>query len=59
METIYLAGGCFWGMEALYRQLPGVTAVTAGYANGSDPEAANYAAVCTGTTGFREAVRVD
>lgn len=59
METIYFAGGCFWGMEHLYRRLPGVTAVTAGYANGSGPEAASYAAVCTGTTGFREAVRVD
>ena len=59
MKTIYLAGGCFWGMEQLYRTLPGVTEVTAGYANGSDPARANYPAVCTGTTGFREAIRVD
>lgn len=59
MKTIYFAGGCFWGMEALYRSLPGVKAVTAGYANGNSPAQANYEAVCTGMTGFREAVRVD
>lgn len=59
MSTIYLAGGCFWGMERLTRSLPGVTEVTTGYANGSGPECANYRQVCTGTTGFRETVRVD
>jgi len=58
METIYLAGGCFWGVEHLYRQLSGVTEVTPGYANGDCPEHANYADVCSGITGFREAVRV-
>ena len=58
METIYFAGGCFWGMEHLYRQLPGVAEVTPGYANGDCPEHAHYAAVCTGVTGFRETVQV-
>ena len=57
-NTIYLAGGCFWGMERLYRALPGVNDVTAGYANGVSPEKANYEAVCSGVTGFRETVRV-
>lgn len=58
-KSIVLAGGCFWGMEKLYRSLRGVVNVTAGYANGRAPELANYAAVCSGITGFREAVRID
>ena len=57
-DTICLAGGCFWGMEALYRHLPGVTDVTCGYANGNGAAHANYEDVCTGITGFREAVLV-
>ncbi len=57
-KQITLAGGCFWGMEALYRRLPGVLDVTCGYANGDSPAHANYEAVCTGRTGFREAVQV-
>lgn len=57
-KNIVLAGGCFWGMEKLYRSLPGVLDVTAGYANGRGAEYANYSSVCTGLTGFREAVRV-
>ena len=58
MEIIYLAGGCFWGMEHLCRQLPGVAEATSGYANGDRADHANYAAVCSGVTGFRETVRV-
>ena len=57
-KLIHLAGGCFWGMERLYRALPGVLEVTAGYANGVSAEKANYEAVCSGVTGFRETVRV-
>ena len=57
-RSICFAGGCFWGMEALYRRLPGVVDVTAGYANGDEASHANYDDVCTGLTGFREAVRV-
>ena len=56
--TICLAGGCFWGMEALYRRLPGITDVRCGYANGDSAAHANYEDVCTGITGFREAVLV-
>ena len=58
-RRICFAGGCFWGMEALYRRLPGVVDVTAGYANGDEASHANYDDVCTGLTGFREAVRVE
>ena len=57
-KQLTLAGGCFWGMEALYRGLPGVVDVTCGYANGDSPDHANYETVCTGRTGFREAIRV-
>lgn len=57
-DTICLAGGCFWGMEALYRRLPGVTDVVCGYANGDTAAHANYETVCTGITGFREAVLI-
>ena len=59
MRTIYFAGGCFWGMERLFRALPGVTEVTAGYANGDSVVHADYETVCSGVTGFRETVRVD
>ena len=59
MGTICFAGGCFWGMEALFRRMPGVAAVTAGYANGDSEAHANYDDVCTGLTGFREAVQVE
>ena len=58
-RAIVLAGGCFWGLEKLLRSLPGVTDVTVGYANGLRADYANYDAVCTGLTGFREAARVD
>ena len=52
-----LAGGCFWCTEAVYRQLDGVLAVESGY-SGGDPARANYAAVCTGSTGHAEAIRI-
>ena len=62
MKNIVFAAGCFWGAEKAFRSIAGVTDVTAGYANGtsSDPAScATYEMVCTGQTGFREAVRVE
>ena len=57
-RTIYLAGGCFWGIEHLMSKLSGVIDAESGYANGKSKEMADYRTVCTGTTGFRECVKV-
>ena len=57
-HVIYLAGGCFWGIEYLMQSIPGVLDATSGYANGTGEADADYRTVCTGTTGFRETVRV-
>lgn len=56
-KIIWLAGGCFWGMEKLMKSLSGVIDVMSGYANGhtDDP---NYQEVCKGESGYRETVRV-
>lgn len=58
MQTIYLAGGCFWGVEELFRQMPGVIATQVGYANGRLRNSVTYERVCKGDTDFRETVRV-
>ena len=57
-NIIYLAGGCFWGLEKLMQSIPGVTDAVSGYANGTGEADANYSAVCAGGTGFRETVQV-
>ncbi len=56
-RTIYLAGGCFWGLEAFLERLPGVRATTAGYANGST-DRPSYEDVCWKGTGHAETVAV-
>ena len=56
-QVAVLAGGCFWGMEAVFEQVKGVTGVTAGYAGGT-AGTANYDAVSTERTGHAEAVRI-
>lgn len=58
-NVIYLAGGCFWGMEQLMQSIPGVIDAESGYANGTCEADADYKTVCKGETGFREAVRVE
>ena len=57
MCVIYLAGGCFWGMEKAFQMLEGVTETQTGYANGT-VDHPSYETVCTGTTGHRETVKV-
>ena len=55
-ETMVLAGGCFWGVQAIFTQVKGVVSATSGYAGGSQP--ADYELVSTGTTGHAESVKV-
>ncbi len=56
-EQIVLAGGCFWGMEAVFERLKGVSNVVAGYAGGSKATA-HYEIVSTGFTGHAESVQI-
>ncbi len=55
--TAVLAGGCFWGIQAVFEHVKGVTSATAGYAGGS-ADTAQYETVSTGTTGHAESVRI-
>lgn len=57
-QTATLAGGCFWCLEAVYRELKGVERVQSGYAGGRRPNP-TYEQVCTGTTGHAEVVQVE
>ena len=57
MTTFYLAGGCFWCLDAAYRVLRGVHSVVSGYAGGH-VDSPSYEAVCTGSTGHAEVVAV-
>jgi peptide methionine sulfoxide reductase msrA/msrB len=56
-KTIYLAGGCFWGVEEFVSRIPGVLDAVSGYANGSTGTV-TYREVCTSNTGHAETVRV-
>jgi len=57
LREICLAGGCFWGTEAFIERVYGVHSAKVGYANG-DAEQPSYKDVCTGQTGYAEAVLV-
>jgi peptide-methionine (S)-S-oxide reductase len=57
LQTAILAGGCFWGMEAVFEHVKGVKTVTAGYAGGTRATA-TYDQVSTESTGHAEAIKV-
>lgn len=57
-QVAVLGGGCFWCLEAVYREMRGVTKVESGYMGGHDP-APTYDNVCAGTTGHAEVVRIE
>ena len=57
LKEIFYAGGCFWGVESYFSQIPGVYDVTVGYANGRT-EHPTYEEVCSTTTGHAETVHV-
>ncbi len=56
-QTAVLAGGCFWCVEAVFKELEGVLEVTSGYAGGT-ADTADYQTVCSGTTNHAEVIRV-
>ena len=56
-ETITLAGGCFWCIEAVFDEMKGVLSVDSGYANGH-VVSPSYQAVCTGMTGHAEVAQI-
>jgi len=56
-QTAVFAGGCFWGVDAVFKHVRGVTEVTSGYAGGK-AETATYYKVSEGDTGHAESVRV-
>ena len=57
MQTIYLAGGCFWGVQKYFDQFDGVLATEVGYANGPE-EAPSYRDVCN-SSGHAETVKIE
>jgi len=56
-QVAYLAGGCFWGMEELMRQMQGVLSTEVGYTGGSTPNV-NYEQIKTGQTGHAESIKI-
>ena len=58
ISEIYLAGGCFWGLEKVFSVIKGIIDTECGYANGYSRIIPDYMTVCSGKFGYCEAVRV-
>jgi peptide-methionine (S)-S-oxide reductase len=58
IATAVLGGGCFWCLDAVFRELDGVLAVESGYAGGH-PASPSYEQVCSGRTGHAEVVKIE
>ncbi len=56
-ETAVLSGGCFWGIDGVFKHVKGVSEVVSGY-SGGNADTAEYETVSTGTTGHAESVRI-
>jgi peptide-methionine (S)-S-oxide reductase len=56
-QTAVLAGGCFWGIQAVFQHVKGVISATSGYSGGASPTA-EYELVSTGETGHAESVKI-
>lgn len=57
LQSIVIAGGCFWCTEGVFEEIPGIADVISGYSGGTK-ETANYEAVCSGQTGHAEAIKI-
>jgi peptide-methionine (S)-S-oxide reductase len=58
MQIAYLAGGCFWCIEAIFQRVNGVKKLESGYCNGST-QSPSYEAICSGQTGHAEVLRIE
>ena len=57
VQTVVLAGGCFWGVQGVFQHTAGVVSAVSGY-SGGNKSTANYSTVSTGTTGHAESVQI-
>ena len=57
LQTVVVAGGCFWGVQGVFQHTNGVVNAVSGYAGG-DKSTANYTAISSGTTGHAESVQI-
>jgi peptide-methionine (S)-S-oxide reductase len=56
-QSVVVAGGCFWGIQAVFQHVKGVISAVSGYSGGS-AQTANYSRVCDGDTGHAESVKI-